>query len=68
MKAMFVSPWQVDPILFERRPSQSSLLRLELPGETSQTVPDASLVLSNRAETARGVVQLGPKPCSQRLR
>ena len=59
MKAMFISPWLANPILFERSASKSRLLQLELPGETSQMIPEVSLVLSSRAETARGVVELG---------
>ena len=59
MKAMFISPLLADPILFERSGSKSRLLQLELPGETSQMVPEVSLVLSSRAETSRGIVELG---------
>jgi hypothetical protein len=59
MKTMFISPWLADPILFERSHSKSRLLQLELPGETSQVIPEASLVLSSRVEAARGVVELG---------
>jgi hypothetical protein len=59
MKAMFISPLLADPILFERNASKSRLLQLEFPGETSQMVPEVSLVLSSRAETRRGVVELG---------
>jgi len=58
MRAMFISPWLADAILFERSRSKSRLLQLELPGEASQTVPDVSLVLSSPAEPARGVVEL----------
>jgi hypothetical protein len=59
MKAMFISPWLADRTLSERSASKSRLLQLELPGETSQTGPEVSLVLSSRAEPARGVVELG---------
>ena len=60
MKAMFISPLLADPVLFESSVvAESRLLQLELPGETSQMVPEVSLVLSSRAETARGVVELG---------
>ena len=59
MKTMFISPLVADAILFDRNASKSRLLQLELPGETSQMIPEVSLVLSSRAETARGVVELG---------
>ena len=59
MKAMFISPLLTDPILSERSASQSRLLQLELPGETSQMIPEVSLVLSGRTEAARGVIELG---------
>ena len=59
MKAMFILPLLTDPIFSERSASQSRLLQLELPGETSQMIPRVSLVLSSRGETARGVVELG---------
>lgn len=59
MKTMFISPLLAEAILFERSASKSRLLQLELPGETSQMIPEASLVLSGRMEPARGVVELG---------
>lgn len=58
MKALFISPLLADPILFERSASESRLLQLELPGETTHMIPEVSLVLSSQAESARGVVEL----------
>lgn len=60
MKAIFMPLMVANREHPERSCSKDKFSQLELPSERCEMLPDFSLVLSHPAETARGIVELGP--------